>query len=509
MECVNVVDLKIRIRNAFNPRFADPSQKIAPLNAGVSHEHCIHGSDYEEQTEYVLKLLNLDSLSYYKRYDDSEYFFPYHLNVETYSLVDVPIDTLKANIIGKGAVSLQETPHYKYINGKSEDYIQYFYGNFGTNLCEDHFPEAFEKLILNFDPNYIREDGKESHIIINTQNIILDGVHRAVILKNKGITQVTCLQVIDQDNSDGHYSNLIDLQEYFENCPHEYCIIKMNGHFPNYYNYSDVDILCPDIKALVEYTKTFSEKYAGEKLKFIVNPLEEGHVHVDVYPEGKSLNFKFDFMDNLQMYKSFSVDDALMKNVFRGKVLKQKVFVPSTAYDLAIRYMEYVEYDRDRPDKIKHYEYVNQHPEHIDDVLKVIKRHTNIMEKSVEKAQDSSGIRRSMSIESCQSPTYRKFYPISDTCQVPKLSLIYEQYFGKRTDGTFVEVGAYDGEYVSNTSGLSDVGWTGLYFEPVPSFSEKCKARHANNKNVRVVNTAVGDHDGVVTIHIWRPPFHN
>ena len=61
LECTNVIDLKITIRNKFNPRW-DPNRRILPLNYGVSHEHCIHGSDYEEQTEYVLNVLG--SVSY-------------------------------------------------------------------------------------------------------------------------------------------------------------------------------------------------------------------------------------------------------------------------------------------------------------------------------------------------------------------------------------------------------------------------------------------------------------
>ena len=49
------------------------------------------------------------------------------------------------------------------------------------------------------------------------------------------------------------------------------------------------------------------------------------------------------------------------------------------------------------------------------------------------------------------------FYGLSPTCQIPKLNTIYEMYFGQKNNGCFVEVGAYDGEYVSNTSG--EVNW--------------------------------------------------
>ena len=46
-------------------------------------------------------------------------------------------------------------------------------------------------------------------------------------------------------------------------------------------------------------------------------------------------------------------------------------------------------------------------------------------------------------------------YNLSPTCQIPGLDKIYEEYFGD-TLGLFVEVGAFDGESVSNTSGLAD-----------------------------------------------------
>lgn len=97
------------------------------------------------------------------------------------------------------------------------------------------------------------------------------------------------------------------------------------------------------------------------------------------------------------------------------------------------------------------------------------------------------------------------FYQLSSTCQIPKLDTIYEQYFGRRTDGCFVEVGAYDGEYSSNTSGLADIGWFGYYIEPVPEYYQLCKARHARNKNITVSQCAIGSESGKVEINMGGP----
>lgn len=75
-------------------------------------------------------------------------------------------------------------------------------------------------------------------------------------------------------------------------------------------------------------------------------------------------------------------------------------------------------------------------------------------------------------------------------------------YFGERRDGTFVEVGAHDGEFASNTSCLADLGWRGFYIEPVPRYAEACRRRHAKNPNVTVSEIGIGDRSERTTIHI-------
>lgn len=79
---------------------------------------------------------------------------------------------------------------------------------------------------------------------------------------------------------------------------------------------------------------------------------------------------------------------------------------------------------------------------------------------------------------------------LSASCQIPNLADIYKTYFKNLSNGVFVEVGAFDGDSYSNTSGLADIGWRGVYVEPVSEFAERCRHRHAKN-NVIVVNAAV------------------
>jgi FkbM family methyltransferase len=91
-------------------------------------------------------------------------------------------------------------------------------------------------------------------------------------------------------------------------------------------------------------------------------------------------------------------------------------------------------------------------------------------------------------------------YKLSNNCQIKNLDQIYQTYFGYPSKGYFVEVGAYDGDFVSNTTCLADIGWEGLYIEPIDEFYSKCLSRHENN-NVTVCNVAIGLIEGEVKIY--------
>lgn len=66
---------------------------------------------------------------------------------------------------------------------------------------------------------------------------------------------------------------------------------------------------------------------------------------------------------------------------------------------------------------------------------------------------------------------------------------IIAEYIG--TTGTFVEVGAFDGETLSNTAHLADNGWKGYYFEPIIEFANQCYRRHRNN-NAEIFAVGIG-----------------
>jgi len=96
----------------------------------------------------------------------------------------VAIDKLRAIIIEKWpdikkTVPLEDTPHYKYLDGDKEKYIEYL------DMVDqpDHSVEKYERLIKEF--NYDDHEKIKCRPDGGTY-IILDGIHRACIyLYNK------------------------------------------------------------------------------------------------------------------------------------------------------------------------------------------------------------------------------------------------------------------------------------------------------------------------------------
>lgn len=91
------------------------------------------------------------------------------------------------------------------------------------------------------------------------------------------------------------------------------------------------------------------------------------------------------------------------------------------------------------------------------------------------------------------------FTKLSPSCQIPGLNELYEQYFPGVIRGTFVEVGGNDGYSWSNTWGLAEMGWKGLYYEPDVFLASQCEAAHRKN-NVKVILACVGEFDGLTKL---------
>lgn len=75
---------------------------------------------------------------------------------------------------------------------------------------------------------------------------------------------------------------------------------------------------------------------------------------------------------------------------------------------------------------------------------------------------------------------------------------LYQHFFSDKTDGFFVEVGAYDGISLSNSLFFEQLGWRGMLIEPHPMYYPKI-VENRPNPNVIKLNVAAGDRDEIVT----------
>jgi len=203
VQCQYIKRIKIKIRNRYNPRHPDKTFRIPPLERGVTHEHVIHTSDYEEQVDYVLKLLGHSEGIRLLESNDSDLPFckPYHLpRPKKYTMRNIALEDVRASIrsrkntqeIRRLPTKIQDTPHYLALCNGEDVYKDYVQNNRYKYPKDDHNWEKLSRMskydemqISAFDPILVaRSKG---------YYLILDGVHRAAVAKYRGLKQVKCV----------------------------------------------------------------------------------------------------------------------------------------------------------------------------------------------------------------------------------------------------------------------------------------------------------------------------
>lgn len=98
--------------------------------------------------------------------------------------------------------------------------------------------------------------------------------------------------------------------------------------------------------------------------------------------------------------------------------------------------------------------------------------------------------------------TISKKYLDSPSCQVPGLSDLYIDLFGYIGNGSFVEVGAFNGYNWSNTYGLAMAGWRGLLIEPQPQYAAQCREFYRSFPDIQVEQCCAGSEDRQAKLYI-------
>lgn len=75
------------------------------------------------------------------------------------------------------------------------------------------------------------------------------------------------------------------------------------------------------------------------------------------------------------------------------------------------------------------------------------------------------------------------------------------EYFYNRTDGRLLDIGAYHPTVFSNTRALIELGWSGVLVEASPKCYNTIKEFYKNDKNIEVVNVAIGKEEGWIDFY--------
>lgn len=156
--------------------------------------------------------------------------------------------------------------------------------------------------------------------------------------------------------------DLLVLFKLIEN--EQYVVIKPSCKLPDYDIGSDIDIFSYHVDKIAELIATFLTNYVDDKSYFAVTD-GLAKIHVDFLVNDK-INFRFDLYKRLPNYKNISLKPAFFSSVIESALTREltenevsaTVKIPSETDDLILRYVEYHEYFAQRPDKIKHIEYI-------------------------------------------------------------------------------------------------------------------------------------------------------
>jgi hypothetical protein len=193
-----LVDVKWDIRQRFNPKLSEDAQRDS--HGVFSHHHVIHITDSSDGVDDVLQYLGQPSIAQLNR-TGSEISIPWHFGDSSrnypFAVEEVLLTSLKIRCAvsrrkcTKGfTIPIFESPHYAFATGKEEEYVEYYLeGRSEGVLTDDHTPLAFTRLKERFNPQQYplclcESDGilRRSMLIVDAENIILDGAHRAALL---------------------------------------------------------------------------------------------------------------------------------------------------------------------------------------------------------------------------------------------------------------------------------------------------------------------------------------
>jgi len=159
----------------------------------------------------------------------------------------------------------------------------------------------------------------------------------------------------------------MDLNKFFFLAKnHNYLVIKKDNPLV-YKKGEDIDIFCDNPNNFVKLILNFEKDYLKNSKNEIKVFNIKKHIHVDFLAENE-LELKFDLylpplrFKKMRLKKDLYFDALKNRSFFIGNYRGKDypVYIPSKMDNLLLRYLEYKEWHKKRPEKIKHLKYVEK-----------------------------------------------------------------------------------------------------------------------------------------------------
>jgi len=150
--------------------------------------------------------------------------------------------------------------------------------------------------------------------------------------------------------------NLLEILQAID----DYVLIKKDEAFPRYAPGTDLDLAVFDREIVIKAIYDYYNRQLRNSVELKITDVEN-HCHVDFFVNGE-LDMRIDLIDNFNFFKKFAVKPSFLVKLFKDRKIfyhsQRPVYVPSDVDDLTLRYFEYLEWFEQRPDKIKHLDYI-------------------------------------------------------------------------------------------------------------------------------------------------------
>jgi len=184
IQCMLINRFKWHVRELFNP----------VRDGQRTEDHVIHTTDYEKQVYDLWPKFKLHTIDSIITPPCPEFpHIPFHIGgFSSYEIHQIDLDkhychemTDEENI----AKPISESMAYKFLKGDEQPYRDYWKKYRGVRLWSDHSPEKLDEMR---NIKYLEPPHQNEYIVTHGGQIV-DGVHRAAILKYQGVKE--CLAI--------------------------------------------------------------------------------------------------------------------------------------------------------------------------------------------------------------------------------------------------------------------------------------------------------------------------